>query len=158
MEGEQECKTLLDEDYPVYGPMISPNGRWMTYTSNESGDFKVYVSPFPNVDGGRWQISSNGGSWPIWSPDPNRRELFYLHREDVISVEFEETESTFTPRSSRKLFSGSYTTTSFKFWDIRPDGKRFLMITDTLPQENAEYKIIVVQNWFEELKKLAPMD
>jgi Tol biopolymer transport system component len=75
MEGDRKWKPLLQEKYAERRPRLSPDGRWIAYMSNESGKFEVYVRPFPGVDGGRWQVSTNGGSSPLWSPDG--RELFY---------------------------------------------------------------------------------
>ena len=63
---------LLKENYHEAQPQISPDGRWMAYTSNESGQNQVYVRPFPEVEGGRWQVSTSGGDSPLWSPDGKR--------------------------------------------------------------------------------------
>ena len=63
---------LLKEKYHEAQPQISPDGRWMAYTSNESGQNQVYVRPFPEVEGGRWQVSTSDGDSPLWSPDGKR--------------------------------------------------------------------------------------
>ena len=76
-------------------PEVSPNGRWIAYHSNESGEFQVYVRPFPNVDGGRWQISSDGGFSPVWGPDG--RELFFRGRGVEMQVVAYEDGQTFRP-------------------------------------------------------------
>ena len=76
VEDERASKPLLHESFSENYASISPDGRWMTYSSNESGDNQVYVRPFPNVDDGRWVVSSGRGSRPVWGPQ--RQELFYL--------------------------------------------------------------------------------
>ena len=60
MEGDRKFKPLLNEKYHEAQPQISPDGRWMVYTSNESGQNQIYVRPFPDVNSGRWQISTSG--------------------------------------------------------------------------------------------------
>ena len=78
MEGDRKWKPLLQEKYHETQPQISPDGRWMAYVSDESGKSEVYVRPFPDVDKGKWQVSTSGGDSPLWSPDG--RELFYRRR------------------------------------------------------------------------------
>jgi eukaryotic-like serine/threonine-protein kinase len=75
MEGDHAIKPLLHETYNEDHPRISPDGRWMAYASNESGQSEVYVCPFPEVNKGRWKVSANSGTDPLWSR--NGRELFY---------------------------------------------------------------------------------
>jgi eukaryotic-like serine/threonine-protein kinase len=67
MEGDHKWKPLLQAKYNEAQPQISPHGRWMAYTSNESGQYEVYVRPFPEVEKGRWQVSTSGGDSPLWS-------------------------------------------------------------------------------------------
>ena len=154
MESKDDYVPLLDEEYFETDPVISPDGQWIAYSSYESGNPQVYVRPFPDVDGGKWTISTDGGSFPIWSPVG--RELFYRNRSEIIAVEFE-TEPTFSPVSSKTLFSGNYVFQSHNQWDISPDGKRFLMLEST-STGNDEYRINIVLNWFEELKERVPIN
>jgi hypothetical protein len=109
---------------------------------------------------GKWQVSGGGGNSPLWSP--KGRELFYRNGDATMSVDVE-TEPAFKRGNPRILFRGTYFSTAIQKitrtpWDISPDGKRFLMIkpagspaapTTVSPQQ----KIIVVLNWFEELKQ-----
>jgi Tol biopolymer transport system component len=134
--------------------MISPDGQWIAYTSYESGNAQVYVRPFPNVDEGKWKISTNGGDFPMWSPDG--RELFYRNLGDVIAVKFE-TEPTFSVTSSNILFSGNYVYQDHNQWDISPDGERFLMLKSA-SIGGSDYRINIVLNWFEELKERVSVD
>ena len=79
--------------------------RWMAYASNESGKYEVYVRPFPEVNKGKWQVSTSGGNSPLWSPDG--RELFYRSGDAVMAVPVE-TEPTFKPGKPTVLFRGTY--------------------------------------------------
>ncbi len=167
MDGEHEWKPLLAEDYIETEPKISPDGEWMAYTSNESGQAEVYVRPFPDVDSGRKsQVSIGGGRSPLWSPDG--RELFYRNGDAVMAVSVR-IKPDFNLATPRTLFRGTYlnlpgfqTPLDLNSWDIDPDGKRFLMIKDAEATEDESAhekppKINIVLNWFEELKKRVPI-
>ena len=70
-----ESRELLSDGFNLIRPSLSPDGRWLAYTSDESGSNQVYVRPFPDLESGRWQVSRGGGMLPKWSP--TGRELFY---------------------------------------------------------------------------------
>ena len=165
MEGEHTTKPLLQKKYNESHGRVSPDGRWMAYQSNESGKYEIYVRPFPDVErGGRWQVSPNGGSGPLWSPDG--RELFYRSGDVTMSVDVE-TDPVFKPGHPKILFRGNYlsdplTVGGPAYWDIHPDGKRFLMIkpavsTGAALAATGSQKINIVLNWFEELKQRVPV-
>jgi serine/threonine-protein kinase len=160
MEAGRKYRPLLQEKHTESQPQISPNGRWMAYTSNESGKKEVYVRPFPEVDsGGRWQVSTSGGDSPLWSPDG--RELFYRNGEAVVAVSVK-TDPTFSLETPTTLFRGAYASipSYFHQWDISPDGKRFLMMKEsgsTGEESASPRRINIVLNWFEELKQRAPV-
>ena len=132
-------------------PEISPDGKWIAYTSNESGRRQVYVRPFPNVDDGRWLISSEAGVGPVWSRDGH--ELFYFDTDIKMMVVSVQTEPSFSHGNPQVLFESQYLPVSS--YDISPDGQRFLMINPTGLQEE-KGGLTLVQNWFEELKRLVP--
>ena len=164
MEGDHAKKELLHEKPAEVEPRISPDGRWMAYSCNESGQFEVYVRPFPDVDGGKWQVSTDGGVWPLWSPDG--RELFYRNEDRYMEVPVK-TEPTFSFETPKVLFQGTYdiqpSLPMVSNWDINPDGKRFLMIkpptvAGTGSTSVGPRKINIVLNWFEELKQRVPVD
>ncbi len=163
MEGDHTYKPLLQEEFTELQPKISPDGRWMTYMSDEDGENEVYVRPFPNVDKGKWQISTDGGDSPLWSPDG--RKLFYRKDNEVIAVSVE-TEPTFEYGKREVLFSGNYIgllQDDSHTWDIHPDGKRFLMIKPAKGEgeessSRRPRKLNIVLNWFEELKKNVPVE
>ena len=75
LDDEQAAEPLLQTEFPEINPEISPDGRWLAYVSNESGQQEVYVRPFPNIEAGKWQVSQDGGRLPVWAPDG--RELSY---------------------------------------------------------------------------------
>ena len=160
MEGDRKYRPLLHEKYDEGGTQISPDGRWMAYMSNESGQYEVYVRPFPEVNNGKWQVSTSGGLGPLWSP--NGRELFYRSSDSVMAVSVE-TGPTFSLGTPKALFRGTYVGGGVSVgspWDISPDGKRFLMMKEVAstakPAAEAPRKINIVINWFEELKQRAP--
>ncbi len=168
MEGNRELKVLLQKDYMEIQPQISPDGRFVAYSSNESGQSEIYVRPLPDVDKGRWRVSTSGGDSPLWSRDG--RELFYLtgNTEAIWRVPVE-TEPAFKAANPELLFKGKYVgarPSDGTPWDINPDGKRFLMIKEpeTTGGESATgatvasvpRKITIVLNWFEELKARVP--
>ena len=105
MEGDHKRIPLLQEKYLEIQPKISPDGRWMAYLSDESGKNEIYVRPFPEVNKGRWQISTSGGNSPLWSRDG--RELFYRSADSVMAVAVQ-TEPTFKPGKPEVLFRGTY--------------------------------------------------
>jgi serine/threonine-protein kinase len=164
MEGEREIKPLLQGEYAELQPQMSPDGQWIAYSSDESGEFEIYVRPFPEVSTRRIKVSTSGGYSPLWSPDGQK--LFYRNGNTVMVVTVER-EPSFGFGTPAILFSGTYAAPETgdlsrqTMWDIHPEGKRFLMIkpfgaTDEESVAEDRPKIIVVTNWFEELKKLVP--
>ena len=132
-------------------PSFSPDGRWIAYTSNESGRTEVYVRPYPGP-GGKWQISTDGGTEPAWNP--KGRELFYRSGQKMMTVDYTE-QPEFSAGKPKMLFEGPYVPSprSLSDYDVTSDGQRFLML------KNAEQKpgeISVVLNWTEELNQKTP--
>ncbi|MFQ5930287.1 MAG: TolB family protein, partial [Acidobacteriota bacterium] len=155
MEGEPTSEPLLHTQFNEGRAVISPDGRWIAYRSNETGRFEVYVRPFPKVQEGKWQISRDGGVSPVWGP--KGRELFYRAGEAMMVVTIK-TEPTFTAGNPEVLFTARYYTGPGRNYDISPDGQRFLMIKEAEQTEETAVptQLIVVENWFEELKRLVP--
>src|SRR5881296_1279654 len=131
-------------------PALSPNGRWLAYTSNETGEDEIYVVPFPNTGAGKRAISAGGGTEPLWSHRGN--ELFYRDASgDLVAVEVH-TNPTFSLGRSVALFPAAGFS-SLRFtpqYAVALDDRRFLMIRPL--QTGAPDKLIVVENWFEELR------
>ena len=141
--------------------IVSPDGRWLAYEANDSGQFDVYVRPYPGVNDGRWQVSTTGGSRPLWGP--KGQELFYVSPGGAIMSLGVQRASTWTATTPTEIVKASYFTTSGAYlgrtYDVSPDGRRFLMIknggSDQAGASSAS--LIVVQNWGEELKRLVPI-
>jgi serine/threonine protein kinase/Tol biopolymer transport system component len=133
-------------------PRFSPDGHFIAYASDESGRVEIYVRPYPGP-GGKWQISTEGGSEPVWNP--KGRELFYRTGHKMMAVDVT-TQPSFSVGKPRMLFDGPYVPTprSFPDYDVSPDGQRFLMLKPS-EQAQAPAQINVVLNWFEELKQKA---
>ncbi len=133
--------------------LFSPDGRWMAYVSNESGRYEVYVQPYPGP-GGKWQISTDGGMDARWSA--NGRELTYRNGDKMMAVDIT-TQPAFSAGKPKMLFEGPYMPPSptFSYYDVSADGQRFLMLKP-VEQAQAATQIVVVQNWFEELKQKVP--
>jgi Tol biopolymer transport system component/predicted Ser/Thr protein kinase len=133
-------------------PRFSPDGRFIAYVSDESGRLEIYVRPYPGP-GGKWQISTEGGSEPVWNP--KGRELFYRAGKKMMAVDVT-TEGTFSVGKPKVLFEGTYVLTprSFPDYDVSPDGQRFLMLKAA--EQATPTQINVVLNWFEELKQKVP--
>src|SRR5262245_32206513 len=134
---------------------VSPDGQWLAYESNESGRLEIYVRPFPDVNGGRWLVSTGGGRMPLWSRDG--RELFYVSPDGAMMVSRVEAGRTWVAATPVQLFRGDYLIASaVRTFDIAPDGKRFLMIKNVETPNAPPASIVVVEHWFEELKRLVP--
>jgi Tol biopolymer transport system component len=161
VEGDRELKPLLADKYLEGDPQISPDGRWIAYVSDEAGQDDVYVRPYPEVNGGKWRISTSGGRGPNWSPDG--RELLYKSGDAIMGVSID-SGTAFTAREPQKLFQGNYYYDYLlSRWAIHPNGKQFLMIktnaqVDDESTEAAPNQINIVVNWFEELKQKVPVD
>ncbi|RPI27896.1 MAG: hypothetical protein EHM61_06915 [Acidobacteria bacterium] len=145
-----------DERFPEF----SPDGRWIAYGSNESGRREVYVKSFSG-SGEKYQVSHEGGQEPLWSR--NGKQLYYRRLSDAGAYDLTQVwvvdvqvEPAFSMSKARLLFeqSGSGLSDPIRGWDISLDGTRFLMVKvgETKPQPVTE--MILVQNWFEELKRL----
>jgi len=124
---------------------FSPDGRWVAYTSNESGLGEIYVIPFPpSPQGGRWRISTGGGVMPRWRPDG--AELFYISPASEMMAVDVATNPVFRSGNPHALFQTDIIDTGIRTgpmsWDIAPDG-RFLIISET----STDAAITVVLNW-----------
>jgi len=156
LEGEHMPQSILQTQFNESAPVFSPDGRWLAYVSDESGRNEIYVRPFPKVEEGKWQISTDGGVEPRWAA--NGRELFYRNEngDQMMAVNIT-TEPTFGAGTPRLLFEGVYNRSALggAFYDVTSDGQRFVMV-QAVEQEAGAGQINVVLNWFEELKRLVP--
>ncbi len=123
---------------------FSPDGRWLAYASDESGRFEIYVRAFPGP-GGKWQVSTAGGGYPVWSRDG--KELFYLTLDNrVASVRVSSSGASFSAGPPALLFAlhpAAYPGPAP--FDVSPDGKRFLV--NSLPADQGSPPLEVIVNW-----------
>jgi serine/threonine-protein kinase len=134
-------------------PALSPDGRWLAYTSTESGRGEVYVTQLPGA-AGRWQVSPEGGDDPLWSHD--MKEMFFKRGDEYFAVPIR-ISPTFQAGTPQLMFSGKFERPIVWIgnWDVSPDGKKFALVR---PYGNAPRfgKILVTINWVEELRQRAP--
>ena len=149
---------FLNSPFNEAWPVFSPDGRWLAYTSNESGRNEVYVRPFPGP-GGKWQVSAGGGLLPRWSR--TRHELLYetLQPDDRIMVASYMVErDSFRAEKPRLWADRRYGVrpTGWDF-DLHPDGERVALepVPDT-PAAAKQDKVVFIFNFFDELRRLAP--
>jgi serine/threonine protein kinase/Tol biopolymer transport system component len=150
---DRKTQPFLEAAFNQSAPRFSPDGRWLVYVSDESGRYEIYVQAYPGP-GGKWQISTEGGTEPAWNS--NGRELFYRSGDKMMAVDIA-AQTGFAAGKPRMLFEGPYQPTpgTFPNYDVSPDGQRFLMLKPS-EQTQAATQIVVVQNWFEELKRRVP--
>jgi len=147
---EAFLQTPADERWPTF----SPDGRWMAYSSNESGTYQVYIRTFPDK-GGKWQVSSSSGKWPIWSR--TGRELFFETVDGHLMV------ATYTAKADSfvsdkpRIWSDKRlaNTGNPSNYDLAPDGKRIaaLMRVETAEGQKAQNQVIFLENFFDEVRR-----
>ena len=130
LEGSHESDVLLATEFDEWKAMVSPDDHWLVYQSNASGQVEIYLRPFPDVQDGRWQLSSGGGAHPRWAP--NGREIFYRSPDGELMLVPIQTEPSVVYGRPSKLFDGllvNYDAAGDDYtYDIAPDGQRFLVI------------------------------
>jgi Tol biopolymer transport system component len=151
--GDRQLKPLIEPGFIKDLPAVSPDGRWITYQSNETGRNEIYVRPFPAIDR-RWTISTNGGERAVWSRDGS--ELFYIEPPGRLMAVSIEPGAEFSAGRPQLLFEGQFAAPGGRAYDVAPDG-RFLMMKTVSESESPTASLIVVQNWLEELKRLVPI-
>jgi serine/threonine-protein kinase len=151
---KSEIAPLIQTTFNELNAEVSPDGRWVAYQSNQTGAFQVYVQPFPRVDTGRWQVSTAGGTRPLWAR--SGRELFYESNGSLMAVTVQAAGSIFNAGNPIKLFDLAglyYLGDAGRTYDVAADG-RFLMIKQPITQNSnaASPTLVVVEHWTEELQ------
>ncbi|MBA3716207.1 MAG: PD40 domain-containing protein, partial [Pyrinomonadaceae bacterium] len=150
LEGDRQPFPLLQTEFNESQARFSPNGKWIAYTSDESGTTQVYVQSFPAA-GSKWPVSTGGGNQPRWRRDG--RELFYLADGKLMAVEVK-TEGTFEAGVPKPLFviHGPIEVTPFAIsYAVTADGQRFLV--RSVVEQASTTPITVVVNWAAEVKR-----
>ena len=144
-------RILLGEPYGEGGGVVSPNGQWLAYASEELGRYEVYVTDYPGA-AQKWQISNDGGVGPVWSRDGTA--IYYRRGQDMMRANVE-TENDFQASRSERLFAGWYeglVTTTWANYDVMPDDQGFIMVRPAIDQGDLP-QINLVLNWIEELRQ-----
>jgi serine/threonine-protein kinase len=149
-EGDSTLVPLVTGPATEIDPAVSPDGKWLAYASDESGVREVYVRPFPDAASARWQVSTAGGTDPVWSH--SGKELFYRSAQEKLMTVAVRPGATFAVEQPKPLFSTTpyIALAPIASFDVSPDDRRFLLLRETAPDERNE--LIVVQNWAEEMK------
>jgi len=150
LSGDRKGLSYLKTSFNEQNGHVSPDGRWMAYASDESGRFEIYVRPFPNAQGGKWQVSSEGGTDPQWRHDG--KELFYFSGDDrLMAVAVGADASGFTAGKTEPLFSQAARTANRTNYAVTADGQRFLI--NRVVQAANDAGITVVLNWPQSLQR-----
>ena len=156
LDEKRAVTPLLQSPFDERNADISPDGRWLAFESNESGQLQVYVRPFPDVNAGRWQISTAGGTRAKWGP--NGRELFYIDGQNRLTVVAVQGASNFSAGNPMPMFTLSPVSNFSNGlpYDVTRDGQHFVVIKDAQAQRRQSNDVpasmVVVLNWVEELK------
>jgi Tol biopolymer transport system component len=147
LDRSDTIQPFLQTSSNLSGPRFSPDGHWITYSTDESGRREVCVQPYP-IASGKWMISTEGGQYSRWAH--NGREIFFFSGDQLMSVDVE-TQPAFKAGTPRALFrttgylgAGNY--------DVAPDGQHFLMIRQDDALTNPK-ELSVILNWSEDLKQ-----
>ena len=157
-DGDGTWELLVNTEASERGPAISPDGRWIAYASNQTGTWEIYVERFPEL-GAKQLLSRGGGDYPVWSQDG--RELFYRAPTGLMVMSIEPgpnlragvAETLFDP-------AAYYVPPYARHWEVSPDGQQLLMLkllNGATTDADGQLEIILVQNWFEELKERVPV-
>jgi len=147
LNGTKPPQLFLRTRFTEAGPKFSPDGRWISYVSDESGQYEVYVRSYQGP-GGKWQVSTQGGGEQIWSRDGS--ELFYRNGNKwmVVAVDLQ---PEFKAETPQLMFEGPYVDVGGVSFDVTADGERFLLLEPAA--QSPVTHLNVVLNWFEEVKK-----
>ena len=150
LEGERKPVPYLQTQFNEQMGQFSPDGRWVAYTSSESGRGEIYIQPYP-ADGGKWQVSTDGGRQSRWRADG--KELYYLTADDRVMAAEIEAGETFQPGVPHMLFRAPSVNPllpdNFYHYDVFDDGQRFLI--DVAAEESEQSPVTIVLNWQAEL-------
>ena len=153
LEPLEEPNALLEAPFEQSLPKISPDGRFLAYQSDVSGEFEIYVIPFPEGEG-RWPVSNDGGRLPRW--DRRGDQIYFVRDNDLMAVDVDTSEE-FEHGTPYKLFSGADVETDLLpglfgfnyYFDVAPDGQRFLVVKGV---GQGRSDVVLVRNWWAEFE------
>jgi serine/threonine-protein kinase len=156
---ERKEALLLDTSFDESNGELSPDGRWLAYQSSESGSAQIYLAPFPDVHASKRQVSTGGGTRPLWSQDG--RELFYYVSPGTIMAVPVTPGADLTLGRPAVVVKGTNAEPGYagRHYDVSPDGKRFLLMKDVETSETTKpppTEIRLIRNWVTELERLVP--
>jgi len=144
---------MANDRYQEVAPALSPDGRWLAFASDESGRYEIYVRPYPDVNAGRWQVSANGGTEPLWSH--NGHELLYRDATGgFIAVQILPGPA-FTSGAQTRLFSSQTFEGDFTnhLYVVLPGDSAFLFVRAVQARgPQSAPSLVLVRNWFQELE------
>jgi serine/threonine-protein kinase len=151
--GDTTPVPLVASEFSELHPALSPDGRWLAYSSNESGILEVYVRPFPNTSAGRWQVSNGGGAEPVWSA--TGREIFYVAPTGQLMAAQVSTDGNFFVSELRPLFDASALTFDgfHQSYAVTADGRHFIFNSPRfVGQAQLGPQLVWVDHWFTALR------
>jgi serine/threonine protein kinase len=158
LDGGRDPMTLVETPGEERNGELSPDGRWLAYEGESAsipGQLDIYVRPFPDVNRGLWQVTRDGGTFPVWSRDG--RELFYARLDGtIVAVPVEASLTNWKAGSPKELFRGPYLMREGslgRLYDVAADG-RFLMLKREATSVSPH--LVIVQNWLAELARRVP--
>ena len=150
---------VLKSPFTEVSAAFSPDGKWLAYCSNATGTYEVFVQSFPDT-GGRWQISNNGGTFPVWSP--NGHDLLYQSDDQIMAVVYTAKGDRFVAEKPRVWLAklGGFHAGFGSAWDLAPDGKRVAVVTpaETPVAPRQDHEVVMLLNFFDELRRRAPLN
>lgn len=160
LDGIGRVTPLVQSRFDERNGALSPDGRWLAYEANDSGRFEIYVRPYPDVNRSVAVVSTAGGTKPIWTR--GGQELIYVSPTGALMRVGVSSGSSWTSTQPSVVVKEGYFTNTIwwgRSYDVSADGEKFLLIKESgSGGSTSTTSFVVVQNWFEELKRLAPTD
>jgi eukaryotic-like serine/threonine-protein kinase len=156
--GNRNVIPLIQSSFDERNGIVSPDGRWIAYEGNDSGRFEIYVRPYADPRNARWQVSTGGGTRPLWSPKGD--ELFYVSSTGAVMRVGVGRGPSWDATTPELVVKEGYATIIGGFfgrnYDVSSDGERFLMLKQTDDPTVPPPQFVVVQHFDQELKRLVP--
>jgi len=158
LNGNHAIVPLVQSRFAERNGIVSPDGRWLAYEADDSGLFEIHVRPYPDVNSGHWQVSTGGGTRPLWSRAG--QELLYVSPSGAIFRVGVERGASWTTTPPAMVIREGYATALAAFpgrqYDISADGQRFLLLKPATEPNAPPPQLVVVQHFDQELKRLVP--